>query len=136
MEIPLSEELVNLEEIAIEKKVLLEALKEIIADRQTKSRKCVKVEVSRELEKCGNYAILGNYLIHRKLIERIKLEFEKPGTAETYASALKVFEKFKFDSSLYYPILEKLGYKVIWTGLSEEEAKIIKISKITEQHKY
>ena len=136
MKIPLSEELVNLEEIAIEKKVLLEALKEVIADRQTKSRKCGEFEVSRELEKCGNYALLGNYLIHRRLLERIKLEFEKPGTAETYASALKVFEKFKFDSSLYYPILEKLGYKVIWAGLSEEEAKIIKISKITEQHKY
>jgi hypothetical protein len=135
-EIQLSGELINLEEIAVEKKVLLEALKEVIADRHTKSGKCREFAVSGELEKYGNYALLGNYLIHRTLLERIKLEFEKPGAAETYASAVKVFEKFKFNSSLYYLILEKLGYKVIWTGLSEEEAKIIKISKITEQHKY
>ena len=135
-EIQLSGELVNLEEIAVEKKVLLEALKEVIADRHNKSGKCGEFEVSGELDKYGNYALLGNYLIHRRLLEKIKLEFEKPGAAETYASAVKVFEKFKFNSSLYYPILEKLGYKVIWTGLSEEEAKIIKISKITEQHKY
>jgi len=26
-------------------------------------------------------------------------------------------------------VLEQLGYKVIWTGLSEEEAKIKKIRK-------
>ena len=43
MEIPLSEELVNLEEIAVEKKVLLEALKEVIADRHTKSGKCERI---------------------------------------------------------------------------------------------
>jgi hypothetical protein len=135
-EIPLSGELVNLEEIAVEKKVLLEALKEVIADRHTKSEKCREFEVSEELENCGDYALLGNYLIHIRLLERIKLEFEKPGAAETYASAVKVFEKFKFNSSLYYPILEKLGYKVIWAGLSEEEAKIKKISKINEKHKY
>jgi predicted nuclease of restriction endonuclease-like RecB superfamily len=135
-EIPLSGELVNLEEIAVEKKVLLEALKEVIADRHTKSGKCREFEVSEELENCGDYALLGNYLIHIRLLERIKLEFEKPGAAETYASAVKVFEKFKFNSSLYYPILEKLGYKVIWAGLSEEEAKIKKISKINEKHKY
>jgi len=128
-EIPFSGELVNLEEIAVEKKVLLEALKEVIADRHTKSGKCREFEVSEELENCGDYALLGNYLIHIRLLERIKLEFEKPGTAETYASAVKVFEKFKFNNSLYYPILEKLGYKVIWAGLSEEEAKIKKIRK-------
>ena len=48
---------------------------------------------------------------------------------ETYADAVKVFEGFGLDRSLYYPVLEQLGYKVIWTGLSEEDARVKKVKK-------
>lgn len=116
MEILFSEELVNLEEIAAEKKVLIEVLKEVIVDRYTKSRKCGEFEVSGGLEEWGNYVLLGNYLIHRRLLEKIKIEFEKPGAAETYAGAVKIFEKFKLDSSFYYPILENSGIKLSGQG--------------------
>jgi len=61
---------------------------------------------------------------------RINLELEKPGAAETYADAVKIFENFGLAGSLYYPVLEQLGYKVIWTGLSEENAKVKKIRGI------
>ena len=63
------------------------------------------------------------------MLEKIDMELEKPGAAETYAGAVKVFESFRLGRSLYYPVLEQLGYKVIWTGLSEEDAKIKKIRK-------
>ena len=76
--------------------------------------------------------LLENYMIHRQLLEKIDLELEKPGAAETYAGAVNVFESFRLDRSLYYPVLEQLGYKVIWTGLSEEDAKIKKVQKIIE----
>ena len=130
--IPLSGELVSLEEIAAEKGVLLEALKEVIANRLAKSREIEEVEKfeeSGELEKYGDYVLLENYIIHRQMLEKIDTELEKPGAAETYAGAVKVFESFRLGRSLYYPVLEQLGYKVIWTGLSEEDAKIKKIRK-------
>jgi predicted nuclease of restriction endonuclease-like RecB superfamily len=132
MEIPLSGELVSLEEIAAEKGVLLEALKEVIANRLAKSREAEELgefEESGELEKYGSYVLLENYIIHMHMLEKIDTELEKPGAAETYAGAVKVFEGFRLDRSLYYTVLEQLGYKVIWTGLREEDAKIKKIRK-------
>ena len=84
------------------------------------------MEKAIELEKYQDYILLENYLIHRQLLERIDKELEKPGAVETYADAVKVFEIFGLDRSLYYPVLEQLGYKVIWTGLSEENAKVRK----------
>jgi predicted nuclease of restriction endonuclease-like RecB superfamily len=162
IEIPLCGEWVSLEKIAAEKGVLLDALKEVIADRLAKSAESVEFEESEEFEesaefeksaefeelaefeesaeleeygksgKFRDYVLLENYMIHRQLLERIDLELEKPGAAETYAGAVNVFESFRLDRSLYYPVLEQLGYKVIWTGLSEEEAKIKKVQKIIE----
>ncbi|MDR7665834.1 DUF790 family protein [Methanosarcina sp. Z-7115] len=114
MDVSLSGELISLEEIATEKGVLIDALKDVIAVRLAKSRES------------ENYVLLENYVIHRQLLERIDRELEKPGAAETYAGAVKVFEGFRLDRSLYYPVLEQLGYKVIWTGLSEEDARVKK----------
>lgn len=130
MEIPLSGELVSLEKIAAEKGVMLDALKEVIADRLAKARESMESETNGESEKfggiLGNYVLLENYMVHRHLLEKIDLELEKPGTLETYADAVKIFEGFGLDRSLYYPVLEYFGYKVIWTGLSEEGAKVRK----------
>jgi hypothetical protein len=153
MEFPISGELINLEEIAAGKGVLPDALKEVVAGRLAKVRELEKAGESgksRESEKSGEfeelkesgkadefgkienlekyqgYVLLENYLIHRKLLERIDRELERPGTVETYADAVKVFEGFGLDRSLYYPVLDYLGYKVIWTGLSEENARVRK----------
>jgi hypothetical protein len=138
MEIPLSGELVSLEKTAAEKGIMLDALKEVIADRLAKARKqgeFGEIEESAESEESGddgksenigNYVLLGNYMVHRRLLEKICLELEKPGALETYADAIRIFEVFELDRSLYYPVLEQLGYKVIWTGLSEEDARVRK----------
>ncbi|HII91610.1 MAG TPA: hypothetical protein HA262_05440, partial [Methanosarcina sp.] len=79
-----------------------------------------------DLEKYRGYALLENYLIHRKLLEKIDMGLEKPGLVETYADVVKVFESFGLDRSLYYPVLDYLKYKVIWAGLSEESARVRK----------
>lgn len=135
MEFPISGELVNLEKIAVGKGVLPEALTKVVADRLFKAGKLEKAgeleetEDFREfknLEKYQNYVLLENYLIHRQLLDKINQEFEKPGAVKTYADAVTVFEDFELDRSLYYPVLEHLGYKVVWTGLSEENAKVRK----------
>jgi hypothetical protein len=116
-EIPLSGELISLAEIAAEKGVLLDALKKEIADRLEK------------FPEPRTYMLLENYLLHRQLLERINLELKKPGAVRTYRDAVKAFESFGLDRSLYYPVLEHLGYKVIWTGLSEEDAMVKKAQK-------
>jgi uncharacterized protein len=144
MEIPLSGELVSLENIAAENGIMLDALKEVIADRLSKTREngksgeakgsgeaegpgeYIKPAEDGKSEKLGNYILLGNYMVHRRLLEKIGLELEKPGTVETYADAVNIFEGFGLDRSLYYPVLEQLEYKVIWTGLSEENARVRK----------
>ncbi|MDI9393963.1 MAG: DUF790 family protein [Euryarchaeota archaeon] len=131
-EISLSGELVSLKEIADARGVMPEALKEELAERFAEIRKPDKFGVKEEIEgyeesgKYRDYVLLENYLVHRQLLERINLELEKPGAVKTYADAVKVFEEFGIDSSLYYPVLEHLGYRVIWAGLSEESAKIKK----------
>ena len=135
MEFPISGELVNLEKIAAGKGVLPDALKEVVAGRLAKVRELEKTGESgkakefREIEDLGkyqDYVLLENYLIHRKLLERVDSELEKTRAVKTYADAVKVFEGFGLDRSLYYPVLDYLGYKVIWAGLSEENAKVKK----------
>ncbi len=135
MEFPISGELINLEEIAAENGVLPDALKEVVAGRLAKVGELEKTGESgkaeefgkiENLEKYQDYVLLENYLIHRKLLGRIDRELDKPGVVETYADAVKVFEDFGLDRSLYYPVLDYLEYKVIWTGLSEENARVRK----------
>jgi predicted nuclease of restriction endonuclease-like RecB superfamily len=146
IDIPLSGEMINLEEIAAEKGVMAGALKKVLADRLVGAREPERSGVEKDFEghkdsekkhedsekkhedsgKYREYVLLENYVIHRQLLDRIKRGLEKPGTAETYADAVKIFGDLGLDSSLYYPVLEYLGYKVIWTGLSEENAKIKK----------
>ncbi|MDD2614972.1 MAG: DUF790 family protein [Methanosarcina sp.] len=156
MEFPISGELVSLEEIAAERGVMAEALKEVITDRiasagelekARESGKAIDLKKAREieelresgkteefrkfknLEKYQDYVLLENYLIHEQLLEKIDLELEKPGAVKTYADAVKVFEGFELDRSLYYPVLNYLEYKVTWTGLSEEDARVKKVGK-------
>ncbi len=156
MEFPISGELVSLEEIAAERGVMAEALKEVITDRiasagelekARESGKAIDLKKAREieelresgkteefrkfknLEKYQDYVLLENYLVHGQLLEKIDLELEKPGAVKTYADAVKVFEGFELDRSLYYPVLDYLEYKVTWTGLSEEDARVKKVGK-------
>ncbi|MGB9927570.1 MAG: DUF790 family protein [Methanosarcina sp.] len=137
-EISLSGELINLEEIASEKGIMLEALKEVIAKRLGKSRESQVLEIrenQEELkepeirlpEESETYVLLENYVIHRHMLEKIDNELKKPGNVELYSDAVKIFEGFGLDRILYYPVLELLGYKVIWAGLSEESAKVKRI---------
>ena len=134
-EFSISGELISLEEIASGKGVLPDALKEVIANRLIKARELEELRESgkteesgkfESLEKYQDYVLLENYLVHRQLLERINRGIEKQGAVETYADAVKVFEGFGLDRSLYYPVLGYLGYKVIWTGLSEESARVKK----------
>jgi predicted nuclease of restriction endonuclease-like RecB superfamily len=134
-EIPLSGELISLEKIAAEKGVLIEALKEAVIDRLTKMDNSYNSEENETFKEhrsstkpveSEDYVLLENYVVHRSLLEKIDSNLKKPGALELYSDAVKIFESFGLDRSLYYPVLEYLGYKVVWTGLSEENARIKK----------
>lgn len=135
MDFPISGELVSLEKIAAEIGVLPDALKEVVAGRLSKAKEmekageleeAEKLQKVEEFQKYQDYVLLESYLIHRKLLEKINRELEKPDAVKTYADAAKVFESLGLDRSLYYLVLDNLGYKVIWTGLSEESARVRK----------
>jgi predicted nuclease of restriction endonuclease-like RecB superfamily len=134
-EIPLSGELISLEKIAADKGVLIEALKEAVIDRLTKMDNSYNSEENETFKEhrsstrpveSEDYVLLENYVVHRSLLEKIDSNLKKPGALELYSDAVKIFESFGLDRSLYYPVLEYLGYKVVWTGLSEENARIKK----------
>lgn len=120
-EISISGDIVNLEDLAKKLGTWPEILKEFLSEQ------ILKRENSKDWV-LKDYVLLENYALHCSFLEKIDLDLEKLGAFGTYAGAVKVFEKFELDHSLYYPVLEQLGYKVSWCGLSEEEARIKKIN--------
>ncbi len=128
-EIQLTGEIINLEAISKEKGIGTDALKDVLSKRLEVSGELKESEESkepRELEGSEEYVLLENYVLHRNLLGKIDRELEKLGNSGTYADAVKVFEGFGLDRSLYYPVLEELGYKVSWVGLSEDDARVRK----------
>ena len=111
-----SGELVRLEELAERKGVWIEALREEFSKRSLEYN-------SAEYPSLNGYVLLEDFALQQSLLEKLDSQLKK---LRSYAEALKVFEKFKLDSELYYPVLDFLGYKVIWCGLSEETAKLKK----------
>lgn len=108
MEIELSGELIGLEGLAEEKGVWTEALKALLSEKLAGSE---------------DYVLLEDFVLQRGLLEKLDRRLEK---LNSYAGAVGLFEEFGLDPGLYYPVLECLGYKVVWCGLSEEDARIKK----------
>lgn len=107
-EIPLFGNILGLETLAEEKGVWVEALRAVLSERLAGSKE---------------YVLLEDWVLHRELLEKIDHGLEK---LDTYAAAVDLFKEFGLDQGLYYAVLEALGYKVVWCGLSEEDARIKK----------
>ncbi len=128
-EIPLTGEIISLETISKEKGIGTDALKDVLLKRlegSGESKEAKESKEPRESEGLEEYVLLENYVLHRDLLEKVDRELAKLENSGTYADAVKVFEGFELDRSLYYPVLEELGYKVSWVGLSEDDAKVRK----------
>ncbi len=128
-EIPLTGEIISLEAISKEKGIGTDALKDVLSKRLEGSGELKESKESkepRESKGSEEYLLLENYILHRNLLEKVDRELEKLENSGTYADAVKVFEGFELDRSLYYPVLEELGYKVSWVGLSEDDARVRK----------
>lgn len=121
-EISISGDLVNLEVLAKKIGIWPEVLKEFF------SKEFLSEKIS-NLGSSKDYVLLENYAVHRSFLEKIDMALERLGTFGTYSGAVKVFEEFGLDRTLYYPLLGQLGYKVSWCGLSEEEARVKKIKE-------
>ncbi|MDD3043295.1 MAG: hypothetical protein PHW56_10225, partial [Methanosarcinaceae archaeon] len=107
-EIELSGELIGLEGLAEEKGVWTEGLRAVLSEKLAGSEE---------------YVLLEDFVLQRGLLEKLDRRLEK---LASYAGAVGLFEEFGLDSGLYYPVLEYLGYRVVWCGLSEEDARIKK----------
>ena len=128
-EIPLTGEIISLEAISKEKGIGTDALKDVLSKRLEGSGELKESKESkepRESKGSEEYLLLENYILHRNLLKKVDRELEKLENSGTYADAVKVFEGFGLDRSLYYPVLEELGYKVSWVGLSEDDARVRK----------
>jgi hypothetical protein len=66
------------------------------------------------------YVLIGKYAVKKTLLDKIKRELDeiKP---EKLTDVKPVLEKH----NLGYWVLEAVGYKVVWNGLSEDDAVIL-----------
>ena len=96
---------IELQELAREYGVGLEALREVIKGR-----------------KDLGYALLGDQLVSRQVLEAVREELVG---VKRHAEALEVFQRYGIRAS--GQALALLGYKVRWSGLDLEGAEILKI---------
>jgi len=94
---------IELEELAREYGVSLEALKDVIKGRNT------------------DYSLLGDQLVSRQNLETIRGELDG---VKRHAEALEIFQRYGVRASSQ--ALSSLGYKVKWSGLDPESAEIFK----------
>ncbi|NPV63625.1 MAG: DUF790 family protein [Methanotrichaceae archaeon] len=95
---------IELEELAREYGVGLEALREVIKGR-----------------KDFGYALLGDQLVSRQVLEAVREELVG---VKRHAEALEIFRRYGVSASSQ--ALALLGYKVRWSGLDPESAEIFR----------
>ncbi|MFP4654740.1 MAG: DUF790 family protein [Methanohalobium sp.] len=106
--IPLKENIINIDDLAKKQGVWKDALKQ---------------KMGQKLDDNSKYIIFGDYLIHYKIINEIDSQIKN---LKTYSDVVDVFKKYKLNKQVYYPVLDYLGYRVIWKGLCEDTADIQK----------
>ncbi|WP_292486984.1 DUF790 family protein [Methanohalobium sp.] len=94
-----------------------------LAEKENVWKNALKQKLENQLNDDSEYLIFGDYLIHKNLIQEIDLQIKN---LKTYSDVVDVFDKYKLDKQVYYLVLEHLGYKVVWKGLSEDTAEIQK----------
>jgi hypothetical protein len=92
-----------------------------LAEKENVWKKALKQKLEDQLNDNSEYLIFGDYLINKNLIREIDVQIKN---LKTYSDVVDVFNKYELDKQVYYPVLEHLGYKVVWKGLSEDTAEI------------
>jgi uncharacterized protein len=103
---------IGLDEAARRNGVSLEALKEVIKKAANNSKDKDR----------SDYLLLGEQLVGRQVLEELCHEL---GGIKKYEDATKILNKHGVKA--HAQVLELLGYKVKWSGISPENAEIIKI---------
>ncbi len=68
-----------------------------------------------------SYILAGNHAVRKEVFERIRLEVED-ARPEKLSDVLPILEKYKVG----HDVLPALGYRIVWTGLSVEDALLVK----------
>lgn len=106
---------IGLEEAAGRYGVSPEALKEVIRKGANNSKD----------GDGANYLLLGEQLVGRQVLEALRGEFEG---VRRYEDAVEILNEHGIKA--HAQAIELLGYRVKWSGISPENAEIIKIIKI------
>lgn len=95
-------DVIDLDEMAKKYKLSVETLKKVVDQYK------------------GEYSLIGDQLVSRQTLETIRNELTG---VRRHNEAIKIFERYGVKG--HYSILEFLGYKVKWSGLDPENAKIM-----------
>ncbi|MFP3945737.1 MAG: DUF790 family protein [Archaeoglobaceae archaeon] len=75
-----------------------------------------------EMAKSNGYVVTGSHAIKKDLLEKVKEEVDN-ATPEHLSDIKDILDKY----NVSHDVLEKIGYRIIWIGLFDDEAKLQKI---------
>jgi hypothetical protein len=96
-------DVLNLKELSEEFGVSVQTLKKIVENRE--------------------YIIAGNFAVKRNVLKNVKRDMDSL-LPKNLVEAEKILEKY----GLPHDILEKIGYRVVWRGISARDAEIVKVN--------
>ncbi len=109
-EVPVNGSVVNLQEIAKNQGISVDALREIAKQKPVK-----------------DYILFGNQLVNRGIVNAIRDELMRVGA---YTQAIRIFEKYGIKA--HTELLEYVGYKVKWSGIDPGKAMIVKVLSVNK----
>ncbi|MFO7968061.1 MAG: DUF790 family protein [Archaeoglobaceae archaeon] len=94
------------------------------------SEEGVSMQDLSKLAESNGYIVTGSHAIKEELVDKVKQEVDK-ARPEHLSDVKNILDKHNVSPD----VLEKIGYRIIWTGLFDDEAKLQKIDSIPENKK-
>ncbi len=96
-------------------------LKGDIVDLKRLSEEGISMQDLVSLAESKGYVVTGSHAIKKDLLEKVKVEVDE-ARPEHLSDVKDILDKY----NVSHDVLEKIGYKIIWTGLFDDEAKLLK----------
>lgn len=85
------------------------------------SEEGISMQELTKLAESSGYVVTGSHAVKKELVDKVKDEVDEAGPE--YLSDVKdILDKYNVSQD----VLEKIGYRIIWTGLFDDEAKLQK----------
>ncbi len=86
------------------------------------SEEGISMQELNKLAESNGYVVTGSHAIKKDLLERVKIEVDE-ARPEHLSDVKDILNKYKVS----HDVLEKIGYRIMWTGLFDDEAKLQKV---------